>query len=71
MIGAKNDAKEEENVGFFSLDLLVFSFFAMEKKRNRRENLLFYLMRSGSSRDSSSPYERKNPIYDMVFKIEM
>ena len=43
----------------------------MEKKRSRRENLPFYLMRSGSNRDSSSPYERKNPIYDMVFKIEM
>ena len=51
--------KEKENVGFFSVNS---SFFLDRKKRNHDENLPFCLIRSGSSRDSSSPYETKNLI---------
>ena len=60
-IWPKNDAKEQEkekkkkkkeNVGFFSVNS---SFFGARKKRNHHENLPSYLIRSGSSRDSSSP----------------
>ena len=69
VIWPKNDAKEQEkekekkkkeNVGFFSVNS---SFFLARKKRNHHESLPFYLIRSGSSRDSSSPCEIKNPIY--------
>ena len=66
MIWPKNDAKEQEkekekkeNVGFFSVNS---SFFSARKKRNHHENLPFYLIRSGPSRDSSSPHETKNLI---------
>ena len=63
-IWPKNDAKEKEkkkkeNVGIFSVNS---SFFSARKKRNHHENLLFYVIRYGSSRDSSSPYETKNLI---------
>ena len=61
VIWPKNDAKQEkekkkkkENVGFFSVNS---SFFLARKKRNHNENFSFCLIRSGSSRDSSSPYE--------------
>ena len=66
VIWPKNDAKEQEtkkkkeNVGFFSV---ISSFFALKKKRYHHENLPFYLIRYGSSRDSSSPYETKNLIF--------
>ena len=56
---SKKKKKKEENVGFFSVNS---SFFLAQKKRNHRENLPFYLIRYGSSRDSSSPYETKNLI---------
>ena len=64
MIWPKNDAKEQEkekekkkeNVGFFSVNS---SFFSARKKRNHHDNLPFYLIRYGSSRDSSSLYETK------------
>ena len=63
VIWPKNDAKEKEkeekkkeNVGIFSVNS---SFFLARKKRNHHNNLPFYLIRSGSSRDSSSPYETK------------
>ena len=67
VIWPKNDAKEQEkkekekkeNVGIFSVNS---SFFSARKKRNHHENLPFYLIRYGSSRDSSSPYETKNLI---------
>ena len=68
VIWPKNDAKEQEkekekkkkeNVGIFSVNS---SFFSARKKRNHHENLQFYLIRYGSSRDSSSPYETKNLI---------
>ena len=71
MIWPKNDAKEQEkekekekekkkeNVGIFSVNS---SFFSARKKRNHHENLPFYLIRCGSSRDSSSLYETKNLI---------
>ena len=69
VIWPKNDAKEQEqekekkkkeNVGIFSVNS---SFFSARKKRNHHENLPFYLIRYGSSRDSSSPYETKNLIF--------
>ena len=73
MIWPKNDAKEKEkekkkkkkkkkkeNVGIFSVNS---SFFSARKKRNHRENLPFFLIRYGSHRDSSSPYETKNLIF--------
>ena len=65
VIWPKNDAKEQEkekkkeNVGIFSVNS---SFLSAQKKRNHHENLPFYLIRSGSGRDSSSPYETKNLI---------
>ena len=69
VIWPKNDAKQQqqqekkkkkkENVGIFSVNS---SFFSARKKRNHHENLPFYLIRYGSSRDSSSPYETKNLI---------
>ena len=73
VIWPKNDAKEQEkekkkeNVGIFSVNS---SFFSARKKRNHHENLPFYLIRYGSSRDSSSPYETKNLIalFDIVVK---
>ena len=37
-------------------------FFSIKKKSYHNENLPFYLIRYGSSRDSSSPYETKNLI---------
>ena len=63
VIWPKNDAKQEkekkENVGFFSVNS---SFFLARKKRNHHKALQFYLIRSGSSRDSSCPCETKNLI---------
>ena len=67
VIWPKNDAKKQEkekekkeNVGIFSVNS---SFFSARKKRNHHDNLPFYLIRYGSSRDSSSPYETKNLIF--------
>ena len=76
VIWPKNDAKEQEkekekekekkeNVGFFSVNS---SFFSARKKRNHHENLPFYLIRYGSSRDSSSPYETKNLIFTVKYR---
>ena len=70
VIWPKNDAKEQEKekekkkeyVGIFSVNS---SFFSARKKRNHHENLPFYLIRYGSSRDSSSPYETKNLIFEL------
>ena len=56
----KKKKKKKENVGIFSVNS---SFFSARKKRNHHENLPFYLIRYGSSRDSSSPYETKNLIF--------
>ena len=42
VIGAKYDAKEEENVGFFSLDLLVF-FFLRWKKNVAAERIFHFI----------------------------
>ena len=72
VIWPKNDAKEQEkekkkeNVGIFSVNS---SFFSARKKRNHHENLPFYLIRYGSSRDSSSPYETKNLIIILTILI--
>ena len=72
VIWPKNDAKEQEkekekeNVGIFWVNS---SFFSARKKRNHHDNLPFYLIRYGSSRDSSSPYETKNLIFIVpIFK---
>ena len=42
------------------------SFFSARKKRNHHDNLPFYLIRYGSSRDSSSPYETQNVIENQL-----
>ena len=62
----KKKKKKKENVGIFSVNS---SFFSARKKRNHHENLPFYLIRYGSSRDSSSPYETKNLIAEETYSI--
>ena len=52
----KEKEKKKENVGIFSVNS---SFFLDRKKRKHREDLPFYLIRCGPSRDSSSPNETK------------
>ena len=62
----KKKKKKKENVRFFSVNS---SFFLARKKRTYNENLTFYLIRYGSSRDSSSPNETKKSNLESILGI--